>query len=32
MAFSLFVEMINMRVRKVHSPVHLHQRFGPSSA
>jgi predicted tellurium resistance membrane protein TerC len=27
MGFSVFVEMINMRLRKVASPVHLHERY-----
>jgi len=27
MAFSLLVELLNMRLRKKHKPVHLHQRF-----
>jgi predicted tellurium resistance membrane protein TerC len=27
MGFSVFVEMINMRLRKVTTPVHLHERY-----
>ena len=29
MGFSVFVEMINLRLRKVTAPVHLHERFVP---
>jgi predicted tellurium resistance membrane protein TerC len=31
MAFALGVELVNMRVRKRHSPVALHRRFGSRS-
>jgi predicted tellurium resistance membrane protein TerC len=27
MGFSIFVEMINLRVRKTSEPVHLHQSY-----
>jgi predicted tellurium resistance membrane protein TerC len=27
MAFSVFVEMLNLRLRKHHDPVHLHEPF-----
>jgi predicted tellurium resistance membrane protein TerC len=29
MGFSVFVEMINLRLRKVTAPVHLHERYTP---
>jgi predicted tellurium resistance membrane protein TerC len=29
MGFSVFVEMINLRIRRVTAPVHLHERFAP---
>jgi predicted tellurium resistance membrane protein TerC len=29
MAFSVFVEVLNIRLRKVSKPVHLHQPYGP---
>lgn len=32
MGFSLFVELLNMRFRKVHKPVHLHQAVSPESS
>jgi predicted tellurium resistance membrane protein TerC len=32
MAFSVFVEMLNIRLRKVSRPVHLHQPYGPAEA
>jgi predicted tellurium resistance membrane protein TerC len=32
MAFSVFVEMLNIRLRKVSRPVHLHQPYGPPQA
>ena len=31
MGFSVFVEMINLRLRKVTQPVHLHERYAPES-
>ena len=32
MAFSVFVEMLNIRLRKVSRPVHLHHPYGPPEA
>jgi len=32
MGFSVFVEMINLRVRRGHAPVHLHERYLSSEA
>jgi predicted tellurium resistance membrane protein TerC len=29
MGFSVFVEMINLRIRRVTAPVQLHERFAP---
>ena len=31
MGFSVFVEMINLRLRKVAAPVHLHDRYAPDA-
>jgi predicted tellurium resistance membrane protein TerC len=31
MGFSVFVEMINLRLRKALSPVHLHERYAPDA-
>ena len=31
MAFSVFVEMLNIRLRKVSKPVHLHQPYAPAA-
>jgi predicted tellurium resistance membrane protein TerC len=31
MGFSVFVEMINLRLRKVTQPVHLHERYTPET-
>jgi predicted tellurium resistance membrane protein TerC len=32
MGFSMFVEMLNIRIRKRHDPVHLHDRYAPDMA
>src|SRR5688500_15698769 len=32
MGFSVFVEMINLRLRKATAPVHLHERYTPEGA
>ena len=31
MGFSVFVELLNLRLRKKSSPVHLHDRYAPDS-
>jgi predicted tellurium resistance membrane protein TerC len=31
MGFSVFVEMLNIRIRKRRDPVHLHDRYAPNT-
>ncbi len=31
MGFSVFVEMLNLKLRKKSEPVHLHQRYSPEN-